>query len=425
MGIELDFVLYALSMVVLGIFSGACVALEILSLSTSDRSSEEEDEDSEYVDRLLEDPVRNGIALALARTLAVGFTVVMAVRVGQLHFFGAADRSLLYTALFAAASLFLPLFIAKVLAVRGAERFAAATRVVTYPAALLLRPVAVTAGGVIRRLSPGLLNSLAFQIVPLKQKIEMFGAQNGEPLDEEQKLMESVLDFGDTRVREVMVPRIDIVAVNVATDVNEAIKTIMDAGHSRVPIYEETIDNILGNVYTKDLLRKIIDGEEVSLANVAREPFFVPESKMIDDLLTEFRARKQHLAVVVDEYGGTAGIVTLEDVLEEIVGDIQDEFDKEEALIERLDGDTAVCNAKIHLDDLSEELRVKVADTDDLPNSLGGLLYQMIGRVPRVGDKQQLDGIEFEIQSVERQRIDKVVIRGLSSLDGGAYHNDG
>jgi CBS domain containing-hemolysin-like protein len=425
MGIELDFALYALSMLLLGIFSGACVALEILSLSTSDRFSENEDEDAEYVDRLMEDPVRNGIALAIARSLAVGFTVVLAVRVGYLHLFGVAERPLLYTALFTAASLIVPLFIAKVLAVRGAERFAAATRVITYPAALVLRPAAVVAEGVVRRTSPGLLKSLVFQIVPLKQKIEMFGAQYGEPPDEEQKLMESVLDFGETRVREVMVPRIDIVAVNVTTDVDEAIRTIMDAGHSRVPIFEETIDNILGNVYTKDLLRKIVEGEAVSLADLAREPFFVPESKMIDDLLTEFKTRKQHLAVVVDEYGGTAGIVTLEDVLEEIVGDIQDEFDREEALIERVDDDTAVCNAKVHLDDLNEELGIEFAQTDDMPDSLGGLLYQIIGRVPRIGDTQRMDGIEFEIQSVERQRIDKVVIRGLSSIDSGEHRDSG
>ena len=417
MGIELDIALYALSVLLLGIYSGAYVALEILSLSTSDRSVEDESEERGFVDGLLDDPVRNSIALNVARALSVGFAVAASLRVSLIYLFPGTDHILLKTALFVFASLITPPLCAHLLALRGAERFAAATRVFTWPAVMFLRPSAGVVGAITRRISPGLGRLLAFQIIPLKQKIEVFGIQNGEPPDEEQKLIESILDFGETRVREVMVPRIDVVAVNGAMDKDEAIGVLMEAGHSRVPVYEETVDRITGTIYTKDLLRKIIAGEDVSLTGIAREPFFVPESKMIDELLTEFRVRKQHLAIVVDEYGGTAGIVTLEDVLEEIVGDIQDEFDTEEALVQRLDYDTAVCNAKVHLDDLSEELGVGFPGDalDSAPDSLGGLLYQMIGRVPRVGDKVSLHDIEFEIQSVERQRIDKVVIRGLSS----------
>jgi CBS domain containing-hemolysin-like protein len=220
-----------------------------------------------------------------------------------------------------------------------------------------------------------------------------------------------------------MVPRVDIVAVNSEMDANEATEVIMEAGHSRVPVFNETIDKIVGTIYTKDLLQKIVDGEEFSVSGIARDAFFVPESKMIDELLTEFKLRKQHLAIVVDEYGGTAGIVTLEDVLEEIVGDIQDEFDSEEKLIQKLDDDTAVCNAKVSLDELSEELGIDFPEEG--PNSLGGLLYQMIGRVPRVGDKRVLNGVELEIESIERQRIDKVIIRGLSSAGDRARNGAG
>jgi len=423
MGLELDLVLYAFSVLALGVYSGAYVAFEILSLSTSERSPEEEDQDSVYIDRLLDQPVHNGMALSIARALAVGFTLITSIRVAGQYLLTGTNHESLYTALFVFVSLLVPVIGAKVLAVRGAERFAAATRLFTYPAATLLRPAAVVVGAVLKKISPGLSRMLAFQIVPLKQKIEMFGAQNGEAPDEEQKLMESVLDFGELRVREVMLPRIDIVAVNVAMDVGEAVKAIMDAGHSRVPVYEETIDKIVGTVYTKDLLRKTVAGEEVSLAGIAREAFFVPESKMVDDLLAEFKLRKLHLAIVVDEYGGTAGLITLEDVLEEIVGDIQDEFDTEEALIEIIDADTALCNAKIRLDELSEELGIEFPD--DAPDSLGGILYQMIGRVPRVGDKVGAHGIEFEIHSVERQRIDKVLVRGLSSIGGDARDGSG
>jgi putative hemolysin len=418
MRIEFDLVLYAFSLVLLGAYSGAYVALEILSLSTTDRSIDEDDDDAGISEGAVEGSVRSGTALGLARALAVGITLVTAIRVGYLHLFGGGEHPLFYTAVFVFVSLMAPALVADAMAVRGGERFTAATRIFTKPALVILGPVAGAVGRFTRDISPGYARFLAFRVIPLKRKIEEFGAQTGEPPDEERRLMASILDFGETKVREVMVPRVDIVAVNSEMDADEAIQVIMDAGHSRVPVYDGTIDKIVGTIYTKDLLQKIVDGEEISLADVAREAFFVPESKMIDELLAEFRQRQQHLAIVVDEYGGTAGIVTLEDVLEEIVGDIQDEFDSEETLLERLDDDTAVCNAKIRLDELSEELGIVFPESS--PDSLGGLLYQMIGRVPRVGDKRTLNGIEYEIDSVERQRIDKVIIRGLSSPAGGA-----
>ena len=417
MGLEFDLVLYVLSVLFLGIFSGAGTVLEILSLSTGDRP-EENAEESGYIETLLKNLVLNGIALGITRSLVAGVTVLASVRLAAIYLVPESSHLLLYVALFTVVSLIVPVTVARVFAVRGAERFATATRVFTSPAIKLAKPAALAITAIVRKLSPGLLKLLVFQIIPLKQKIEVLGAQNGEAPDEEQKLMSSVLDFGETRVREVMVPRIDVVAVNRAMDKNEAVKLIVGAGHSRVPVFEETIDNIQSMIYTKDLLRKVVDGEEFSLGELEREAFFVPESKKIDDLLTEFRARRQHLAIVVDEYGGTAGIVTMEDVLEEIVGDIQDEFDSEEALVERIDDDTAVCNAKIHLDELSEELGIDFPE--NAPDSLGGLLYQMIGSVPRIGDRWRAAAVEFEIQSVVRQRIDKVVIRGLSSRVGDA-----
>ncbi|MCH7549472.1 MAG: HlyC/CorC family transporter [Candidatus Krumholzibacteriota bacterium] len=231
------------------------------------------------------------------------------------------------------------------------------------------------------------------------------------------------MEFGETRVREVMVPRIDIVAISSGMNREEAVNLIVDAGHSRIPVYEDTIDRVIGVIYTKDLLRQALSGSDFSLRDLTREAFFVPESKMIDELLTEFRARRQHLAVVVDEYGGTAGIVTLEDVLEEIVGDIQDEFDSEEELIRRIDADSAVCNAKVRVDELNEALGIHLSN--EVADSLGGILYHMIGQIPRVGDSWALSPLLFEIQSIERQRIDKVLITGLASAAGDLEDSSG
>lgn len=407
---ETELLLFGICVLFLGLFSGACTALEILSLGRQEKPSDEDEDANGFTGGLAADPIHGGIALGLARAITFALTIVAAVKVGS-ELFPEGRTALL--AGFVVVSLFVPIFTAKILAVHKADRFLHAVRYVTHPIAYMLHPAAVLTGRLARRLSPSFTRLISFEIVPLKQKIEMFGAPEGQRVDEEQMMMSSLLDFGDTKVREVMVPRIDIVAVNAADDLDEAAQTIIEAGHSRIPLYEETIDRIVGTIYTKDLLRKYFSGEDFELRELAREAFFVPESKNIDELLSEFKRRKQHLAVVVDEYGGTAGIVTMEDVLEEIVGDIQDEFDVEEPLVERADSDSAVVRAKVRLDELADHFGVTFPEGE--ADSLGGLLYKSIGRVPRVGDRVAHGSLTFEIVSVQRQRIDKVLIRGLSS----------
>jgi CBS domain containing-hemolysin-like protein len=180
-------------------------------------------------------------------------------------------------------------------------------------------------------------------------------------------------------------------------------------------VYEESIDRIVGVVYTRDVLRKIYRGEEVDLYEIMREPYFVPESKRIDELLTEFKRERKHLAIVVDEYGGTAGLVTMEDVLEELVGDIQDEFDQEQQeRVTRLDGDRALCDARVHIDELEESLGIEIEA--DHAETLGGFLYERIGRVPKPGDRVSFGPLRFHIRSVQRQRIQQVLVEGLSEL---------
>ena len=407
---------YVASVLFLTVFSGAFTALEVLSLARHEKA-EGGDDAQTFTDRLLDDPIPYGIGLGLARSVAVVFTVWTSITLcrapvaGILR--GVAGETAL-TAVFVAFSLLVPAFLAKTVAVRDGERFLAGTRLVIAPAAYLSKPLGDLVGRTIRRAWPGMLKMLSFQVIPLKDKIETFGYRDGVIGDDEQRMMSSLMEFGETRVREVMVPRIDIVAVNVVADKGEAIETIIEAGHSRIPLYEETIDRIVGTLYTKDLLRRTVSGEDFSLRELAREAFFVPESKMIDDLLAEFKLRKQHLAIVVDEYGGTAGIVTLEDVLEELVGDIQDEFDIEEELVDRVDDDAAVCNAKVRVDELNDELGLALPV--DIAESLGGLLYDIIGRVPEVGDTRVIDGVTFAVASVDRQRIAEVRISGLASL---------
>jgi CBS domain containing-hemolysin-like protein len=167
----------------------------------------------------------------------------------------------------------------------------------------------------------------------------------------------------------------------------------------------------------------VLEGDEFSIRALAREAFFVPESKRITELLSEFKVRRQHLAIVVDEYGGTAGIVTLEDVIEELVGEIHDEFDTDEELVRRLDRDSAVVSARVHVEELNEMLGISLPE--DIADTLSGLLYHFIGRVPRVGDRWSYGQLIFEIQSVERQRIVRVLMRGLASVSGAVAGEEG
>jgi len=411
MGSETDLTLYGVSVLLLFIYAGALGALEVLSLSSSDRSDEEDE--PVWRSRLLSDPVASGVAMALARLLAAAAVVFMSLRVSASLFPSGTTSNPALPALVVALSLFVPVLVARASAQSRPERFLKMCGPLVVPSAVILRPLVTLLGTVLRRIHPNVVRAVSLPVLPLKEKIEMYGGGNGNGADEERRIMSSVLEFGETRVREAMVPRIDIVAVNVNMDKEEAIDTVIEAGHSRIPMFEDTIDRVVGVLYTKDLLRRMVDGEDFSLRELAREAFFIPESKMIDDLLAEFQARKQHLAIVVDEYGGTAGMITLEDVLEEIVGDIQDEFDTEEALVERVDEDTAVVNAKIRVDELNEALGLELAE--EVADSFGGLLYHLFERVPTAGEVREDLPLRFEVCSVEGQRIDKVRITGLAT----------
>ncbi|HET6348254.1 MAG TPA: hemolysin family protein, partial [Candidatus Krumholzibacteria bacterium] len=319
---------------------------------------------------------------------------------------------------FAAASVLLPAFAARALALEGAETLLRVVRPVVVPTVFFMRPLAVAVSYLLGRASPALPRLFALEVIPLSEKIGLLGSHGDPAGDEENLIMSSIADFGETRVRDVMIPRIDIVALDVAMDREEMVSAIVDAGHSRIPVYERSIDRVIGTLHTQDLLVKVLEGEEISIRSLAREAFFVPESKLITELLSEFKVRRQHLAIVVDEYGGTAGIVTLEDVIEELVGDIRDEFDSEEELVRRLDRDSALVSARVHVEELNEMLGLSLPD--EVADTLSGLLYHFIGRVPRVGDKWSHGPLTFEIQAVERQRIVRVLMRGLASVDAVA-----
>jgi len=236
-------------------------------------------------------------------------------------------------------------------------------------------------------------------------------AEEEEEIEEEEReLIHSIFEFGDTVVREVMVPRPDMVTLPVDSTLDQALQVIVDAGYSRIPLFEGDNDNITGLLYAKDVLKRMHEAKgDTKVSSLARPPTFVPEQKKVAELLREMQAARVHMAIVVDEYGGTAGLVTIEDLIEEIVGEIVDEYDVEEPLVEPLDDDTIRVDAKMPIDEVNELLEV------DLPHeewdTVGGLVFGLTGRVPVVGETVKYDSLEFRTERVTGRRIQKVVIK--------------
>ena len=231
---------------------------------------------------------------------------------------------------------------------------------------------------------------------------------------EEQEMIDGVMHLEEVRVRDIMVPRVDITAVPRSIVPRALIETITANGHSRIPVFAGSIDNIVGILYAKDLLPFVMSNNEaLPLISLLREPYVVPESKRIDDLLTELRQAKIHIAIVADEYGGTAGLVTIEDILEEIVGEIQDEYDTEAPLFELVGPDELIADGRLALEDVEDTLRVTFEKEDY--GTLGGFVQRHLSRVPEEGDTFEAAGLRVEILEVERHRVRKCRVSKVST----------
>lgn len=246
----------------------------------------------------------------------------------------------------------------------------------------------------------------------------------------EREMIQGVFGFHDRIAREVMVPRVDIAAVELTDTLKDLLRVIEEAGHSRIPLYQESLDNIRGIIFARDLLQLLINGEHMDLGtplsvlvkgrdgglngSFVHEPYYVPETKKIEALLRDFRAARNRLAIVVDEYGGTAGLLTIEDMVEEIVGEIQDEYDDEEELFRwENPGNILIANGRIDIDDLNNMLET------ELPNegfeTLGGFIYDHLGHIPSAGQSFRAENLEITVLKVEGQRISEVQIKRLST----------
>lgn len=242
----------------------------------------------------------------------------------------------------------------------------------------------------------------------LSQALEL--TSDEETTSEEQKILEGIVTFGNTDTKQVMSPRIDIFAIATDETFEEIMPKIIEKGYSRIPVYHENIDNITGVLFIKDLI-PYINKKDFDWKPLVREPFFVPENKKLDDLLKDFQSMKSHLAIVVDEYGGTSGLISLEDVIEEIVGDISDEFDDEEINYTKINNNTFLFEGKINLKDfyrITETDENKFEENKGEAETLAGFILELLGNFPKKGTKIEFENVSFTIESVDKKRIKQI-----------------
>jgi CBS domain containing-hemolysin-like protein len=234
---------------------------------------------------------------------------------------------------------------------------------------------------------------------------------------EEGEMLDNVIELKETVAREIMVPRVDIVAVPLTVDIHDIVATAVESGHSRIPVYENTIDTIVGIIYVADLLRAFHEGRRnITPADVMRPPMFVPETKRVSDLFHELREKRVHIAIVLDEFGGTEGLVTVEDILEELVGEIRDEHDALEETIIRLDDKTALVDGNARIEEVNEQLGLNLPD--DEYETLGGLMAGRTGKIPEVGERIQEGDVELLVEQGTEQHVERIRVTKLTREDG-------
>ncbi len=225
---------------------------------------------------------------------------------------------------------------------------------------------------------------------------------------EKRDMIRGVEELAETSVKEVMVPRIDVEFLSIDMLKDELLEQIAESEHSRFPVYSESIDNVVGVLYVKDLIKAFAKKGEIDLEKIIRKAFFVPESKRIDSLLREFKRRHVHIAIAIDEYGGMSGIVCMEDIIEEIVGDIQDEFDNENEDIISVGENTWLCDARVNLDDLNEEIGSTFPNEEF--DTLGGFVFDLFGKIPVKFEKESWNNYDFIVQDVEGHKVNQIKV---------------
>jgi CBS domain containing-hemolysin-like protein len=404
---DVRLIIFVIGTLIVFLASSAQAALVYIDRARLRHMLEEGTPRAHALSRLLDEPSSSLATILFVYTLALGLASAVAFWIDLDVWYSIAPWLAIVLAIVELGVLLLAQFLGRVFAVARPENVALAF---VRPVEILNRilfPILVP----LNALEHGLRRvfGVARGMTPAdaEERLRHLVEGNADLEEDEREMIASVIELGEQPVREVMVPRIDIVAGAAASTVREVLDRIIDSGHSRIPIFDDTIDNIVGVIYAKDLLRHLRDGaQDAPVRPLAREPSFVPETKKVDELLHEMQKTRVHVAIVVDEYGGTAGLITIEDLIEEIVGEIQDEYDVEEAMIEEVSDSEAVFDARVSIRDVNDTLDLDIDDEDF--DTLGGLLYHELGKVPNAGDEVRVDGALVTVLTTTGRRVRKV-----------------
>src|SRR5579859_1451209 len=396
------------ALILCGIASASETALTSVSRIKLKNMVEEGDKKAAEIERLLAEPnaflstilIVNSVAVIVASSMAT----VLALR------FSASFGELISTVVISLVVLIFCEITPKTAAVQNPLRWARALLPLVKGTAWLLHPIVVVLGKITNflvRMLGGQVKRGPFVTEEELRLLVTVGEEEGVLEEEETEMIHSIFEFADTTVREVMIPRIDMVTLESDATVDEAVDLALEAGFSRIPVYEENIDNIIGVLYTKDMLKQLREGHNSFLVrDLVRTAYFVPETKKLDDLLREIKQKHVHMVIIVDEYGSVAGLVTIEDLVEEIVGDIQDEYDREVKLYEKVSENEYIFDAKISIAEFNEIMGMELDDSDY--ETLGGFLYAQLDKIPTVDDTSTFDGVTFTVLSTRGRRITQV-----------------
>lgn len=404
------------------LISGAEVAVFSLTKSNIDKGLEENSPAMQIIASLLERP-KKLLATILVANNSINIAIVLLFAyIGETLFEGITNPIIRFLLEVVSATFLILLFgeiIPKIYASRNSVKFSSfmarplmVLDVIFSPISL---PMRYTTLKIQERFGKQRSN---LSVDQLSQALEL--TNNDDTTQEEQKLLQGIVSFGNTDTKQVMRPRMDLFALDIETPFETIIKEIVENGYSRIPVYEENIDNVKGVLYVKDLLPHL-NKKTFNWTTLLREPFFVPENKKLDDLMVEFQNKKVHLAVVVDEYGGTSGLVSLEDIIEEIVGDISDEYDDEDLVYTKLDDHNYSFEGKTPLKDMYKILNMDEDEVEHFENkkgeaeTLAGFVLEISGGFPRIGSKINFKNYVFTIEALERKRIKQIKLTLLKT----------
>ncbi len=407
-------------------FSGSEVALFSLDKKQISNLKEQSSVLGNYIVSLLDNPRRLLVTILLGNTIFNVFATILSVSIAlQFAEKYSYSKELVITIQIVTLTIFILIIgeiTPKLFASKTPVSFSKLVALPLYWTSVLIYPIAKILTDSIKFLVSKLKIDKSKTALRTSEIADLadIGKEHGSLEEDEHELIHGLVDFKSLVTREVMTPRVDIISIPLESSFDEVIKIITDSGHSRIPIYNDSLDNIEGILYAKDILTFLgnKDAEKnFSLKNISRESMFIPETKLISELLKEFQEKNMHVGIVVDEYGGTAGLVSLEDILEEIVGEIQDEHDDEEKEIIKVDENKFILLGKVDIDEVNELLDSNFQNEDDDYDTIGGFIFHQAGSIPEKGYNFDFNGYNFNVVEIDNNRISKVMVTKIIAKD--------